>query len=440
MATIVLAPLPVPGHVNPSLRIARSLQGRGHRVHYLGILELEDEVRAEGFEFTPLFADVFPKGKLSELRATAARLKGPRLLWFLRTQAARFNQALQRMVDGEVDDTLRALRPDLLICDEKLRHLSVIGHGLGIPVLQMNVTIPPELIPREAGAERGPGRGGAMPGERLLTALGFFPRLRPSLLALARKHRYPLKEARGMPALDRALSPELLLCPREFAEVRVPSAPGEYCYIEPCIDRDRREPDFPWERLSGDRPLVFFALGTLAATSAHNLRILREAFLAAGRRPDLQFVIAVGSSMEPSMFDVPPGVIAVKVAPQLGLLRKAAVMVNHAGTNSVKECIAFGVPMVSIPLQFDQPDIGRLVELHGVGRTIAPRDFTADRLLAALDGVLKDPACKQACEQLRTHFLQSEQTREAAGPIEAFIGRRAHGGPAAPAQPQATGS
>ncbi|TQF17726.1 hypothetical protein FJV41_01795 [Myxococcus llanfairpwllgwyngyllgogerychwyrndrobwllllantysiliogogogochensis] len=424
MATILLAPLPVPGHVNPSLRIARSLQRGGHRVIYLGILEIEDEVRAEGFEFTPLFGDVFPKGKLTELRATAARLKGLRLLWFLRTQARCFNEALRRMVEGEVDALLARLQPDLLICDEKLRHLAIIGHGLDVPVLQMNVTIPPEFIPRPEGASRGPGRGAAMPGERLLMALGLFPRLRPALLALARKHRYPLKNIETVPMLDRSLSPELLLCPKEFAEVRVRSTPGEYCYIEPCIDHERREPEFPWERLREDRPLVLFALGTLAATSKHNLRILQEAFLAAARRPDLQFVMVVGSTMEPAMFDVPPGVIAVKVAPQLGLLRKAAVMVNHAGTNSVKECIAFGVPMVSIPLQFDQPDIGRLIELHGVGRTIPPPEFTADRLLEALDDVLQNPAYKKACEQLRVHFVQAESARGAAGPIEEFLARR----------------
>nr|WP_225409749.1 glycosyltransferase [Stigmatella hybrida] len=425
MATILIAPLPVPSHVNSSLRIARSLQKRGHRVIYLGLPEIEEELRAEGFEFGAVFGDILPKGKIAELRVTSAKLRGLRLLWFLRGQIREINKVLRRMVEGELDERFARLRPALLICDEKLRHLSVIAHGLGIPVLQLNGTIPPELIPAKPGTPRGPGRGDVIPGEKLLMALGLVPRLNPTLVQLARKHGYPLKTTpRGQPVLDRFLSPELLLCPREFAEVGGQSAPGEYLYLEPCIDLERREAEFPWERLRDGRLLVLFALGTLADGSKLNRRLLEAGFAAAAQRPEWQFVIAVGSTGDPAAFKAPPNVIAVKVAPQLGLLRKAAVMVNHAGTNSVKECIYFGVPMVSIPLQFDQPDIGRLVEHHGVGRTLPPREVTADRLIAALEEVVRNPAYKRACEALRLHFLQAEASRGAAGPIEEFLAQR----------------
>lgn len=424
MATILIAPLPLPGHVNPSLRIARSLQANGHRVVYVSIPEIEDEVRAEGFEFEPLFGDALPKGTLAELRAGAARMRGLRMIGFLRAQTRRLNQVLKRMAGGEFDEVLARLRPDLLICDEKLRHLTVIAYGNGVPVLQMNVTIPPELIPREQAATWAPGRGKAAPGEWLLVALGLMPRLRPTLVELAKKHGYPLRDAGSVPSLDRTLSPELLLCPREFAEVRVRSAPGEYCYIEPCIDLDRREPDFPWERLRDDRLLVLFALGTLASSSKHNVRLLQAAFTAAARRPEWQFVIAVGATFDPAAFDASPNVIAVKVAPQLGLLKKAAVMVNHGGTNSVKECIYFGVPMVAIPLQYDQPDIGRLVEAHGVGYTLPPREVSADTLLTGLDAVVREPAYRTACARLQAHFRAAEAGLKAATPIEQFLASR----------------
>ncbi|RKG88704.1 glycosyltransferase [Corallococcus terminator] len=425
MFTIVIAPLPVPGHVNPSLRLARSLQRAGHRVVYLGIPEIEDEVRAEGFDFRAVFGDVLPKGRVAELRGAASRLKGFSLLGFLRTQVLALNQVLLRLEAGELEGVLREVGAELLVCDEKLRHLAVLGHGLKLPVLQMNVTVPPEFIPLPAGAKRGPGRGAAIPFEGLLVALGLVPRLRASLEALAKKHGYPLRRERGHLALERALSPELLLCPREFAEVRVKGAPGEYCFTEPCIDLERQEADFPWEQLDDGRPLVSFALGTLAGNSPHHRSLLQAAFDAAALRPDWRFVIAVGSTFDPASFPARANVVAVRVAPQLGLLRRAAVMVNHAGTNSVKECIAFGVPMVAIPLQFDQPDIGRLVEMHGVGRVLAPRDVTAERLAAALDDVLDTDSYRDACLKLREHFRRAEAGPGAAGAIEDFLARRA---------------
>ncbi len=430
MAIILIAPLPVPGHVNPSLRIARALKASGHRVIYLSIREIEDQVRAEGFEFEAAFGEVFPAGTFARFRAQATQMKGPRLLWFVRKHIQQINRLLQGMIEGELDELLTRLNPDLLICDEKMRHLSVIAFGKRIPVLQMNVTIPPAFIPKESTrmpAAAGTSRLGhwlRASTEQLMMTLGLMPRLRDSLIQLARKHSYPLKDGGSTPQLDPTLSPQLLLCPKEFAEVRIQSNPGEFYYIEPCIDLDRREPDFPWDRLEKDKLLVLFSLGTLAFGSKHNMRLVQSAFSAAAQRPQWQFVIAVGASVDPAAFNAPPNVIAVKVAPQLALLQRATVMINHGGTNSVKECIYFGVPMVSIPLQYDQPDIGRLVEFHGVGATIPPPEVTADRLLALLDEVIRNPQYKHACEKMQARFRESEASQGATATIERFLQER----------------
>jgi UDP:flavonoid glycosyltransferase YjiC (YdhE family) len=115
----------------------------------------------------------------------------------------------------------------------------------------------------------------------------------------------------------------------------------------------------------------------------------------------------------------------VSVAPQVGLLRRAALMINHAGTQSVKECLYFGVPMVGVPLLNDQPEIARLIEHHGVGRTLPPADVTSARLLALLDDMLGDPRYSAACAKMQGYFRTADAPGHAVATLEACVRRRA---------------
>jgi UDP:flavonoid glycosyltransferase YjiC (YdhE family) len=47
----------------------------------------------------------------------------------------------------------------------------------------------------------------------------------------------------------------------------------------------------------------------------------------------------------------------VPFAPQLELLRRAAITITHAGLNTALESLAQGVPMVAIPITNDQPGV-----------------------------------------------------------------------------------
>src|ERR1041385_7724355 len=55
MATIVFMPFHWASDLNPTFALARKLRDRGHRVHFLCIPDTEARVRAQGFEFTPVF-------------------------------------------------------------------------------------------------------------------------------------------------------------------------------------------------------------------------------------------------------------------------------------------------------------------------------------------------------------------------------------------------
>ena len=62
-----------------------------------------------------------------------------------------------------------------------------------------------------------------------------------------------------------------------------------------------------------------------------------------------------------------PGNHAVRYAPQLELVKRAAAVVTHAGLNTTLESLAEGVPLVAIPQGNDQPGVAARIAHHGAG-------------------------------------------------------------------------
>ena len=59
--------------------------------------------------------------------------------------------------------------------------------------------------------------------------------------------------------------------------------------------------------------------------------------------------------------------IVVDFAPEMALLKRAQLLITHAGQNTILEAISQGVPMVALPRNVDQPAMAARVEYAGVG-------------------------------------------------------------------------
>ena len=92
---------------------------------------------------------------------------------------------------------------------------------------------------------------------------------------------------------------------------------------------------------------------------------------------DAQLVLSLGGNMDPAGFLGRAGnPIVVKFAPQLELLEQAALCITHAGLNTALESLAWGVPMVAIPITNDQPGVAARITWCGVGEFVTPRRLT----------------------------------------------------------------
>jgi zeaxanthin glucosyltransferase len=198
--------------------------------------------------------------------------------------------------------------------------------------------------------------------------------------------------------------------------------PHGFHHTGPWTDPEARAPvDFPWSRLDEARPLVYVSMGTLQNGILRTFRIIAEACVGT----DLQLVISLGGGQDPALLgDLPGDPIVVGYAPQLELIRRASLTISHGGLNTILESLAQGVPVVALPVAYDQPGVGVRAEQAGVGLSIPVGRLTVDRLRYAVRTVLTDPTYREQAGQIQSKIAAADGLNRAAGVIEsALFGR-----------------
>jgi MGT family glycosyltransferase len=158
-----------------------------------------------------------------------------------------------------------------------------------------------------------------------------------------------------------------------------------------------RQIDFPWDRLDG-RPLVYASLGTLQNSREGVFRCFADAC----RELDVQLVISHGGGLTDVQASNLPGTpLVVRYAPQEDLLARAHLTLTHAGLNTVLDSLTHGVPIVAVPITYEQPAIARRVEFHGCGKSIAHSALSVRLLRRALIDVMDDGRYRGAASRMR---------------------------------------
>jgi UDP:flavonoid glycosyltransferase YjiC (YdhE family) len=189
-------------------------------------------------------------------------------------------------------------------------------------------------------------------------------------------------------------------------------------YTGPFVHFDQRPAiDFPWELLDG-RPLIYASMGTLQNGSEAIFRTIAEA--CAGL--DVQLLISLGGGLDPARVGTLAGnPIVVSFVPQLEILKRAALVITHAGLNTVLESLSEGVPLVAVPLANDQPGVAARVKARGACVVISRRRFSATRLRKAVTLVLQDVRYRKAAQGLQKTIQQIDGPGRAADLIEQVL-------------------
>jgi MGT family glycosyltransferase len=162
---------------------------------------------------------------------------------------------------------------------------------------------------------------------------------------------------------------------------------------------------------------VYASLGTLQNRLSGMFATIAEAVATL----DVQLVISLGAADQDAAAVAarcPGNPIVVPVAPQLRLLEKAALVITHAGLNTALESLAYGLPMVAIPITNDQPGVARRLEWLGLAEVVLPGQLTATRLRQAAGRVLRDPDYRMRARERAAEIARIDGVGMAADIVE----------------------
>lgn len=116
------------------------------------------------------------------------------------------------------------------------------------------------------------------------------------------------------------------------------------------------------------RPVLYISMGSTQL--GNNVRFYRMC-MNAFKNSRYQVIIAAGRYTDLNeLKDIPENVTVLSYAPQLEILKIASVFITHAGSGSINEAIAFGVPLVALPQMTDAFSVAYQVEQKQIGQCI----------------------------------------------------------------------
>jgi UDP:flavonoid glycosyltransferase YjiC (YdhE family) len=385
---------PVRGHIDPLLALASALHDRGCRVTFVHAADAGALIQGSTAGFRAVGARDYPAGALREYVRVLGGATG--LVGTVRMVAA--TARLSDMLCREAPDALRELGVKIVLADVAEPAGALIARHLGLPFVGVITGLPlhpdPIVPPPYLGWLPDTSRRGRIRIGRVYRAAGVL--MSPITRVLRRYAR--LWNIAGDPT--QVLSPLLTVaqCPPGLDFPRsLPSPPIAWC----GPFRAREEGDFGPPHDDG-RPLIFCSLGTLQGGRYGALRMIAAACAEIGARA----VIAhCGLLTEEQARSLPGDPLVHPFWPQRAVLRHARAAIVHGGFNTVLDCLSAGVPMVAVPIAFEQPGTSARLRAAGAAVVVPRRRMTRRSLRNALRKVLNEPSYARAAggfaEQLR---------------------------------------
>jgi zeaxanthin glucosyltransferase len=403
-----LAP-PLTGHYKPLSILAHELVARGHRatfVHQAGAAGL---AASQSVDFVAL-----PErggGSVGGWTGAMARTLGLSGIGGTIGAMARQTELLCRAAPR----VLRDIGADAVVADQLEAAGGLVAEHLGLPFVTVASAlpinrepgVPPPYLdwaydPSEGGVKRN--RGGYRVADLLMRRIGRTVEREAERLGLRGKRRLEdcfspvLQLAQAVPGID---------FPRR-------ELPEGFQYCGPF----RRPDGVRFEPPGGKRPLVYCSFGTLQGSRVHLFARVAEAC----ERLGLGLVLThCGRLTQEQAARLPGGPMVRDFLPQEAVLREVDLVVTHAGFNTVMETLTEGLPMVALPLAFDQPAVGARVARAGVGVVVKPRGASTRRLAEAMERVLGTPSYRARAGVIQAEIRNAGGVARAAALVEARL-------------------
>jgi UDP:flavonoid glycosyltransferase YjiC (YdhE family) len=423
MSRILIATLPLTGHVLPGLGIARALAQRGHDVFWYTGKRHRHAVERAGARFLPMrAARDFDDGNLDGEFPGRAAHRG----FF------QFRFDLQRLfvdsIPGQLADLAfyaRAYSFDTMVNDigfcglplfaerEQLRYASFGISALAFPSI-----------------DAAPFGLGLAPSQ---TTLG---RIRNRMLQAFMDHvafrevnlQYAALRTRvGLPARRNGSLTADSLGPYVYLQASVPGfeyprsdLPPQVEFTGPFLpERAEFTPPSWWADLDGGLPIVHVTQGTAAT---HSEQLLVPTLEALRHEPVLVVATTGGKPVESlRIANIPKNARVAPFIPYAELMPRTDLMITNGGYGGVQIALAHGVPLIAAGDTEDKPEIARRIEWSGVGIDLRTSRPSPTKIRAAVHALMRDSSYRQHAKRLQTEIARHDAPAFAVRAIERLL-------------------
>ncbi|MGE8431078.1 glycosyltransferase [Chryseobacterium joostei] len=394
MAKFAFIVPPLTGHVNPTLSIGATLLERGHEVAWISLdPTLEAKLPAGGKLLLIQYDQTDEEKKESEQYLDIISKKvvyGIDSVKFLYEEVL---IPLNRHCYKGIVALLKTYQPDLIIGDHQLFAAPVAAKALGTPYAT-SVTAPAAI--------------------KIMNELPKVHEWEVNQI-VALQEELGVNEKRSLATSD--LLTLVLTSTYFFGEME--DLPSQYQFTGPVLTERRISCEFDWDRLkSATNKKILVSIGT---TFDHDhKKAFFQKVVDAFKDEDLTVVVV----SDPQLFDQwPDNFMVYQQVPQLDLLPHLDGVVCHGGHNTVSETLFNGIPLVVIPIAYDQSHVAGRVVRTEAGERLNFNRFKANHLREAVQQILNNPSYREAAQKVGQSFVEAGGAATAANLLEQAISK-----------------
>jgi MGT family glycosyltransferase len=138
------------------------------------------------------------------------------------------------------------------------------------------------------------------------------------------------------------------------------------------------------EHLPGDGKVVYLSLGSLGCMDLGLMQRLIDALGTTEHR----VIVSMGPLKD--QMTLGPNMYGDRFLPQPSILPQCDLLITHGGNNTLCEGFHFGLPMIGLPLFWDQYDNAQRLDETGFGVRLPTYDWTEEQLAGAVNRLLAD--------------------------------------------------
>lgn len=366
---------PLSGHINPTLSLGKALLLKGHEVAWLSAdVDLKKSIPSGGFFFDTSSAELNSDKEEHEAYQNQISSKSVTGIESIRFLYEEVLIPLNRYMYTSIKACIEFFKPDVIINDQQLFSGAIIAKQYQLKYAT-SVTAPAAIkmqqdLPGVSGWEN------------------------QQIINLQRELGLQLETSV-------ACSDDLTLVYTTqdfFGEMELN---GNYKFVGLSTLNRPYNYDFDWKYFH-EMSYEHRILVSIGTTFDHSLK--RDFFskvIDAFQNQNIGVVVV----SDPELFGQwPSNFMVSKKIPQLDLLPFFDAVICHGGHNTVCETLNHGIPLIVVPIAYDQSYVAGRVVATGAGLRLNYKRFKAHQLLTSLQLVITDTSYKLAAQSLRESF------------------------------------